>query len=119
VDTAVKLIEVGSGINGITGSVNFTGGVNPQNSKHILAQALTILKTALDDCFDQTHDELARISMEDTFNKILDLFCMLENYVDAINTTEKYIKIQKTIKEENITECNIHFYLLLLFLISS
>jgi tetratricopeptide (TPR) repeat protein len=62
--------------------------------------ASTILKEAFEDCLDYTHDELIRISMEESFNALLDVYCCMEKYVDAINLVEKYIQIQKTIKDE-------------------
>lgn len=62
--------------------------------------ASTILKEAFEDCLDHTHDDLIRISMEESYNALLDVYCSMEKYVDAINLVEKYIQIQKTIKDE-------------------
>ncbi len=62
--------------------------------------AVTILEQAVEDCFDQSHDQLVRISLEDTFNRLLDVYCQVEKYVDAINLIEKYIKYQKGVKDE-------------------
>jgi len=63
-------------------------------------QALIFLKQAIDDCFEHTHDELVRISLEEVFNKLIDVYSYLKKYEDAIILTEKYIKIQKSIKNE-------------------
>jgi tetratricopeptide (TPR) repeat protein len=62
--------------------------------------AATILNEAFDDCLEHTHDELIRISLEESFNALLDVYCSMEKYVDAINLIEKYIQVQKTIKDE-------------------
>jgi tetratricopeptide (TPR) repeat protein len=62
--------------------------------------AVKILREAIDDCFEHTHDELIRISLEEVFNKILDVYCQIENFVNAIELIEKYIKLQKTLKNE-------------------
>lgn len=62
--------------------------------------ALKILQEAFDDCKENTHDDLMRISLEEIFVKILDLLCGLEKIADAAEFVISYIKIQKTLKEE-------------------
>lgn len=61
---------------------------------------IIILQEAVEDCFEHTHDELIRISLEESFGKLLDVYCLHEKYVDAINLMEKYIKMQKSLKDE-------------------
>ena len=63
-------------------------------------EASILLKSAFEDCAEQTQDELIRISLEESYSKLLDIYCCLENYPDAIRLVESYIKIQKSIKEE-------------------
>jgi hypothetical protein len=63
-------------------------------------QALIFLKQAVEDCLEHTHDDLVRISLEEVFNKLLDVYCNLKKFEDAIILTEKYIKLQKTLKNE-------------------
>lgn len=62
--------------------------------------ALIILKEGYSDSSDQIHDDLIRISLEEIYNKLLDVYCFLESYPDAIELIEGFIKLQKSIKEE-------------------
>lgn len=62
--------------------------------------AAIILNEAYEDCKEHTHDELIRISLEESFNNLLDVYCQMESMEKAIELVENYIKIQKSIKEE-------------------
>lgn len=62
--------------------------------------ALKILQEAFDDCKENTHDELMRISLEEIFVKILDLLCGIGKFADVAEFIISYIKIQKNLKDE-------------------
>lgn len=62
--------------------------------------ALIFLKQAAEDCFEHTHDELIRISLEEVLNKLLDVYCNLKKFEDAIELIERYIKLQKSLRNE-------------------
>jgi len=62
--------------------------------------ALEILLSAFEDCKDNLHDDLMKISMEEIFIKIIDIYCGLENYGKAAEFIIDYIKIQKLLKDE-------------------
>jgi tetratricopeptide (TPR) repeat protein len=62
--------------------------------------ALKILQEAFDDCKENTHDDLMRISLEEIFVKILDMLCSMEKFADAAEFIISYIKIQKNLKDE-------------------
>lgn len=70
------------------------------DTKNDFKSASVILKQATDDCFDQTQDALIRISLEDCYIKLLDVYCYQSKYIDAVELVEKYIKAQKTMKDE-------------------
>ena len=65
-----------------------------------LDQALKFLNTAFEDCLEHTHDELIRISLEEVFIKLTDLHCLMKKFEDAIIISEKYIQLQKQVKNE-------------------
>lgn len=94
--TAYKIS--GKFTSGIKVYLDYTNKLIEKNNNY--KDAVVILKQAVEDCFDQTHDELIRISLEDSFTKLLDVLCYLENYIEAIELIDKYIKMQKTIKSE-------------------
>lgn len=63
-------------------------------------EALILLKEGFEDCIEQTHDQLIRISFEDVFVKLIDVLCALEKYTEAVEIMEKYIKSQLGMKDE-------------------
>ena len=63
--------------------------------------ALVLLKSAYDDCLEQTQDELIRISLEESFGFYLDALCQASKFQDAINVVESYINVQKKIPNES------------------
>ncbi len=69
-----------------------------ENSK--VNMGLKILREAFEDCKNNTHDDLMRISLEEIFVKILDLLCGMEKFADAAEFIINYIKIQKSLKDE-------------------
>jgi tetratricopeptide (TPR) repeat protein len=85
----------------------FTSGIKiyTDNAQKFLekgeyASAIVLLKTAHEDCLEQTHDELIRISLEETFGMYLDALCQAGRFQDAVGMVENYIKVQKGIKGE-------------------
>jgi hypothetical protein len=85
----------------------FTSGIKvyTDNAQKFLekgeaASALILLKAAHEDCLEQTHDELIRISLEETFGIYLDALCLAGRFQDAVGMVENYIKVQKSIKGE-------------------
>jgi len=62
--------------------------------------ALKILKEAYNDCKENTHDDLMRISLEEIFIKILDTLCGMDKFAEASEYIIEYVKIQKTSNDE-------------------
>ena len=65
-----------------------------------LLSAEKILLLAYDECISNFQEKLVRISLEDVFNKLLDVECGLKKFIDAIKLTEKYVKNQIENNEE-------------------
>lgn len=73
---------------------------NKLQERKLFTNALKLLKIAYEDCKEFTHDDLMRISMEEIFSKILDILCGQENFAEAAEIINDFIKIQKNFKDE-------------------
>jgi hypothetical protein len=71
-----------------------------KETKNNFVAAEQILMEAYEDCKEHTHDELIRISLEETFTNLFDLLCQNDRMEKAIELIENYIKIQKSLKDE-------------------
>lgn len=68
--------------------------------KEKIKNSILLLQEAFNEGYDTSHDDLARIMLEEIHVKLLDLFCMNEQYVLACDITEKMIKMQTDMKIE-------------------
>ena len=61
--------------------------------------AISLLQEAFNESYDSAHDELTRIMLEDIYIKLLDLYCLNDNFILACEIAEKIIKVQIDYKD--------------------
>jgi tetratricopeptide (TPR) repeat protein len=80
--------------------------------------SVSVLEKAYEDCLNGLEDELVRITLEETVNKLLNAYCLIENYQSAIEMLEKYIKILINYKETKSTISKYYLKLAMLRIIT-
>ena len=65
-----------------------------------IKNAILLLQEGFTESYDCAHDELARVMIEDIFVKLLDIYCLNDQFVPACDITEKMIKMQIEFKEK-------------------
>jgi tetratricopeptide (TPR) repeat protein len=59
------------------------------------SQALDVLREAYNDSKDNLHEDIVRISLEEVSSSLVDLYCQLEKYKDAIVFLDQHVALQK------------------------
>jgi len=62
--------------------------------------AMKLLKMSFEDCYEFTHDDLARITFEEGFTKLIDCFCLYGRHGESLDYVQKYLKMQLQMKDE-------------------
>ncbi len=68
--------------------------------KEKIKNATMLLQEAFNESYDSAHDELIRIMLEDIYLKLLDLYCLNEQYTLACEVAEKIVKVQIDYKDK-------------------
>lgn len=80
----------------------FTDNANKFFIEKEYKKAEMILKLAYEECKDHSDDEVIRISFDEVVNNLVEVYCALEDYVQAIKLLGEYIQEQK--KMSNVSK---------------
>jgi len=62
--------------------------------------AMKLYKMCFEDCYEFTHDDLARITLEEGVSKLVDCFSLYNKHAEALDYINKYIKKQLSLNNE-------------------
>lgn len=72
------------------------------NEKGKSKNALLLLQEAFSETYDQAHEDLMRVMLEDIYVKLLDMYCLNDQFTLAVEIAEKMVKLQIDYKDKKM-----------------